>query len=220
MMKQEPPKFGFYFTLPYQLRVLNGPWYCPPGQCRGWEYPWITVWWAALIAFAIAGILAFRRIMPGLSVVPVACALSLLLAYTLFVPYAAPRYLLPVIALLTLPAADGIAWLVRAVRWRTVAIAVAVAFLVGGAASQHLVRSSQTHDQVAVRKGFIEKATIAREAGVRTPCVEASTSIAYYLGCSAPYTGQRLRQLLGQTPGGVGSWHQVLGLNTYVLVRN
>jgi hypothetical protein len=34
MMGQEPPKFGFYFTLPYQLRVLNGPWYCRPGEYR------------------------------------------------------------------------------------------------------------------------------------------------------------------------------------------
>ncbi len=104
MMKQEPPRFGFYFTLPYQLRVLNGPWYCPPHQCTGWDYPWLTVWWVALVLFAVAGIVAVRRIALGPDVLPAAAALSLLLAYTLFVPYAAPRYLLPVIALLTLPA--------------------------------------------------------------------------------------------------------------------
>lgn len=220
MMKQEPPKFGFYFTLPYQLRVLNGPWYCPPGQCHGWEYPWITVWWAALVVFVILGILALRRTMFSLAVVPVAVALSLLLAYTLFVPYAAPRYLLPVIALLNLPAADGIAWLVTSVRWRTLAIATAVVFLASGAVSQHLVRTSQAYDQTSVRKGFMEKAAIARAAGARAPCIEASTSVAYYLGCSAPWTGQRVRDVVEQTPGGAAAWRQILGVPTYVLVRN
>jgi hypothetical protein len=220
MMKQEPPKFGFYFTLPYQLRVLNGPWYCPPGQCTGWDYPWLTVWWAALVVFAVLGILALRRTMPGLVLVPTAAALSLLLAYTLFVPYAAPRYLLPVIALLTLPAADGIAWLVTAGRWRTLAIATAAVFLVSGAASQHLVRTAQTYDQTSVRKGFMEKAAVARAAGVRPPCIEASTSVAYYLGCSAPWTGQHVRDVVKQAPGGISGWHRVHGLPTYVLIRN
>ncbi|HEY7146747.1 MAG TPA: hypothetical protein VH637_21095 [Streptosporangiaceae bacterium] len=220
MMKQEPPKLAIYFTLPYQLRVLNGPWYCKPHQCHQWDYRWMTIWWVALVALAVAGVLAARRTARlNSSLVVLASAVSLLLAYTLFVPYATPRYLLPVIALLIIPAADGIFWLPGAVarRWRALAIAGIVAFLLGGMYGEHLVKTKMASGQDITRADFTLKASLAQAAGVGPPCVDASPSIAYYLGCSAPYTGQATLEIL-MTHGGVGAWRQVSGLLTPVFV--
>jgi hypothetical protein len=220
MMKQEPPKFALYFTLPYQLRVLNGPWYCRPGQCHAWDYPWLTIWWVALIVLAVVGILAvWRTKRLSSSVIVVTSALSLLLAYTLFVPYAAPRYLLPVVALLTIPAADGIFWLVAVQRRRrALAIAAVVVFLLGGMAGEQFVRGSMARGQGKMRTVFMWKADIARAVGVTPPCIDASTSVAYYLGCAAPWTGQRVGQVRAASPQGFDAWLQVPGIHTPVFV--
>ncbi len=65
----------------------------------------------------------------------------------------------------------------------------------------------------------MEKADAARAAGVKPPCVDASTSVAYYLGCAAPWTGQGTNQVLAHTPGGFSAWVRVGGLDTSVFVR-
>ena len=83
MMRQEPPKFALYFSLPYQLRVLNGPWYCRPGQCHSWDYPALTGWWLVLLGLVVLGIFATRRVALASSMVAVVAALSVLAAYTL-----------------------------------------------------------------------------------------------------------------------------------------
>ena len=219
MMHQEPPKFALYFTLPYQLRVLNGPWYCRPGECTSWNYPWLTIWWLAFLALVIAGVLAMRRTGLLAALAPVAAALSALAAYTLFVPYAAPRYLLPTIALLAIPAADGIAWLAGAPSWRTAGIVGACAFLLTGVVTQQVVGRSETRGQDAVRTAFIKKADRLRRFGTRPPCIVASPSVAYYVGCSAPWTGEHLSQVLAQAPGGPSAWRLLPGTGTPVYLR-
>ena len=220
MMHQEPPKFALYFTLPYQLRVLNGPWYCRPGECASWNYPWLTIWWLAFLALVIAGVLAMRRTGLLAALAPVAAALSALAAYTLFVPYAAPRYLLPTIALLTIPAADGIVWLAAAPRWRTAGIVGACAFLLTGVATQQVVRRSETRNQDAVRTAFIRKADrLLYRFDARPPCIVASPSVAYYMGCAAPWTGEPLSQVLAQAPGGPAAWRLLPGTGTPVYLK-
>lgn len=220
MMRQEPPKFGLYFSLPYQLRVLNGPWYCRPGACHGWQYPWLTLWWLALLALICLGVFAARRMsLPCSAVVPLAAALSLLAGYTLFVPYAAPRYLLPVIALLTIPAADGIAWLAGTLRWRAGAAALIAAFLLTGAVGQQFVLQSEVTAQSAVRASFIRAANHLREHGARSPCVASSTAVAYYLGCAAPWTGEDVHQVLMQSSGGPRAWRKLPGTKISVYVK-
>jgi hypothetical protein len=206
MMGQEPPKFGFYFTLPYQLRVLNGPWYCRPGECTDWDYPWLTIWWVALLALVVLGVFVVGRTSLTSSAITVVPALSLLAAYTLFVPYAAPRYLLPVIALLAIPAADGIAWLCAAPRWRVPAVLLTCAFLLVGIVSQQFVRKNEVADQTAARTLPLTRANHVRSLGVDPPCVTASSTVAYYLGCGSPWTGESMREYLNQTPGGRNAW--------------
>jgi hypothetical protein len=210
MMHQEPPRFGFYFTLPYQLQVLNGPWYCKPGQCHSWQYPWLTVWWVAFVALIVVGLIWARR--KGLlanSLMAVLPALSVLAGYTLFVPYAAPRYLLPVVALLAIPAADGIARLAAVRRWRRAGRAAVCAFLLFGGVSEHFVGHSMISAEDAGRPTVITQADILRDLGVHPPCGLISTSLAYYLGCAAPWEGEPLPEFLRLQPGGHAGWYRV-----------
>ena len=190
MMQQEPPKFALYFSLPYQLRVLNGPWYCRPGQCHSWDYPSLTAWWLVLLGLVVLGILATRRVALASSMVPVVAAASVLAAYTLFVPYAAPRYLLPSIALLMIPAADGIAWLATAPRWRAAAVGRDCAFLLVGVVTQQFVRAPRPGARTPCVLPSSGRPIASRAFGARPPCVVASPSMAYYLGCAAPWTGE------------------------------
>jgi len=219
MMRQEPPKFALYFSLPYQFRVLNGPWYCRPGECHSWSYPWLTVWWLALLGLVVLGAFAARQMALASSMVTVVAALSVLAAYTFFVPYAAPRYLLPVVALLMIPAADGVAWLVTVPSWRAGAVLAVCAFLLAGAVSQQFVLRTEARGQEAVRESFIRHADQLRALGVRPPCVVSSPSTAFYLGCSAPWTGQPMSAVLAQAPGGSASWREVPGASIGAYVR-
>jgi len=219
MMRQEPPKFALYFSLPYQLRVLNGPWYCRPGECHSWSYPWLTWWWLVLLGLVVLGSFAARRMGLVSSMVTVVAALSVLAAYTFFVPYAAPRYLLPVVAMLMIQAADGVAWLVTVPSWRAWAVLAVCAFLLTGALSQQFVLRTEARGQEAVRESFIRHAHQLRALGVRPPCVVASPSTAYYLGCSAPWTGQPMSAVLAQAPGGAASWRKVPGASIEAYVR-
>jgi hypothetical protein len=141
--------------------------------------------------------------------VAVVLGLSVLAGYTLFVPLAAPRYLLPVIALLAIPAADGIAWLAAAPRRRAGAVLLACAFLLAGAVSQNFVLHSEITAQTVARASAAGKASHVRALGIRPPCVVGSTSVAYYLGCAAPWAGEHIHELLAHTPGGVKAWREL-----------
>jgi hypothetical protein len=221
MMGQEPPRLGLYFALPYQLRVLNGPVYCMPGVCTQWSYPWLTIWWAAFIGMVILGIFAARRMALVSSSVAVAGAVTLLVFYTLFLPIAAPRYMLPVIALLAIPAADGVAWLAAVPRWRKAAVFLIAVFLLSGAISQHFVHRYEAGVlQDAIRESYTVKAAYLRRSGIHPPCVVTSVPVAYYVGCAAPWTGQSTRHLLAQN-GGRAAWHRVIlpGMHFRIYVR-
>jgi hypothetical protein len=207
---QEPPKFGLYFSLPYQLRVLNGPWYCLPGACRGWDFPWLTVWWLVLLALVILGaFVTWHTAARASMVLALVSGLWVLACYTLLVPIAAPRYLLPAFALLAIPAADGIAWLAAVPRWRTAGVAIACAFLLAGVVSQQFVLRTEIKNQDQQRAAFMRKAEHLRAEGIRPPCVIESPSVAYFAGCGAPWTGEHIQQVLARTPGGRAGWREL-----------
>ena len=136
-----------------------------------WQYPWLSLWWLALLGLIILGILVARRLTLASSLVAVAASISVLAGYVLFEPFAAPRYLVPVLALLAIPAADGIGWLVTVPRLRTVAVLGVCAFLLTGLVTQHYVRSAESNAQRAIRVGFIESADRLRALGARPPCI-------------------------------------------------
>jgi len=225
----EPPKLGLYFSLPHQVSALAGG--CSPGHCPPWVSPWLGAWWAALLVLAILGIMTAGRTRPAgpavpatraTAAVPAACAVTLLAGYGLFDPQTAPRYLLPVIALAAIPAADGITRLAAARRWRAAAVPPVAAFLLAGLITQHYVLRAQAASLQHANAIWTAQASYLRHAGVRPPCILAGGHLpaAYYLGCAPAWADQRLPALLARPPGR-SAWHRlrVPGLRILVYIR-
>jgi hypothetical protein len=208
LAEQEPPRLALYHSLGYQLRVLNGPWYCLPGECHGISFPWADLWWPALLAVVVLGILVVRRTAaqaPGF--LAAVTGIWVIGCFSLLVPFAAPRYFLPAFALLAINAADAIAWLVAAPRWRAGAVFLVCAFLLSGVISQRFVLRGEIRALDHQRAGYVSGAMDLRAAGVRPPCITQSPSVAYYAGCGAPWTGMPISQYLQGLAGGLsGRW--------------
>jgi hypothetical protein len=207
---QEPPKFGLTFSLIMQAKTLSGPWYCPSNaSCPTWNYPLLTLWWLGLLALVAAGLYAAwhttAKASAALAVVTGAwCAAC----YILFVPFGAPRYLLPTWALFAIVAADGIVWLATKSDLKRAGVALAAAFLLIGVVTQHVVLVRETASSAAIRP-FIWKANYVRDHGVKPPCVIFSPSVAYYVGCSAPWSGGSIKEILKRMPGGAQAYHEI-----------
>jgi hypothetical protein len=236
MTAREPPKFGLYFSFPRQLGQLVGG--CSPRHCPPWAYPGLGTWWAALLVLAILGIITARPAGPaaltGLATpaaapatrataaVPAACAMTLLAGYALFDPYAQSRYLLPVIALAAIPAADGIAWLAAARRWRAAALPLVAAFLLAGLITQHYVLGAQAASLRQHNARWPAQARYLRRQGVGPPCIlgPGYLPVAYYLGCTPAWADQHLPALLARPPG-PSAWQQldIPGMRIRVYIR-
>jgi hypothetical protein len=208
---QEPPALRLYFSLGTQVKVLSGPWYCvPPAGCQGWVMPWETVWWALFLGVSALGLVVTWRTSARTSAMLAAVtALWVIALYVFLVPFGAPRYILPSLALMSVLAADAVAWLVTKAPRRTAALAFAGVFLLSGIISQQFVLQHLARAEQAGRP-FLSKADRLRDAGVRPPCVVGSTPVAYYLGCIAPWDGESMRELLTNTPQGFGAWREEL----------
>jgi hypothetical protein len=207
LAEQEPPSLALYHSLGYQLRVLNGPWYCLPGQCGGVLLPWVDLWWLALLAVVVLGILVVRRTAAqAAGFLAAVTGIWVIGCFSLLVPFAAPRYFLPAFALLAINAADALAWLVAAPRLRTGAVFLVCAFLLSGVISQRIVLRREIRALDHQRAGYISAAIHLRAAGVRPPCITESPSVAYYAGCGAPWTGMPVYEYLQGAGGGSSGW--------------
>jgi len=212
--KQEPPALHLYMALGTQLRYLNGSWYC--GQtsgCVSWAHPLETPWWLAFLAIAILGLWAgwHRSAMKASSVLAGVTALWVFLLYAFLVPFGAPRYLLPTLALMAILVADGIVWAVTESRqeWRQPATILACVFVLGGIVSQRLILQGEAADQTKSRV-YQEQATELEKLGVHPPCVIDNTSPAYYIGCQAQWTGMKSEVFLAtRTPEGLHYWRRL-----------
>jgi hypothetical protein len=207
---QEPPSFAGYFSFFTQVKVLSGPWYCaPPGGCQGIPMPGELLWWMAFLALTVFGLwVSWRTAAKASSVFAAATAAWVVLLYTFLVPFGAPRYITPSLALASILAADGVRWLVTKASWRRAGIVLACAFLLSELVSQRLVLQHEAHQQTQSRS-FQRLAAELRAAGVRAPCVLPSTPEAYYVGCMAPWTGETTPALLAHTPQGLKGWRPV-----------
>jgi len=212
---QEPPPLHLYFALGTQLRSLNGPWYCTPPDCTTWEVPIETPWWIAFLAIAALGVWAgWRSTKKASSVLAAVTAAWVFILYAFLVPFGAPRYLLPTFALMAILAADGMVWAITESHWRDLAIAGSCLFLLGGIVSQRVILQHQVADQVAGRQ-FQAQAAELKKMGVHAPCALINTSIAWYLGCSAPWTttgsdAQVMNWFLEhRTPQGLKRWEML-----------
>jgi hypothetical protein len=220
---QEPPSLGLYFSLPYQIRTLSGPWYCPyASSCPGMADPAEIFWFIALAGLAVIGLaVAWDRSTKASSLLAAGIALWVVLFFSFLVPFAAPRYILPSLALGAILAADGIAWLLTESDKRTFGVVFVTAFLLIGIVTQRAVLNQEVAKQTAERN-YKSQALQLHRLGIKPPCVIWSAYVGYFLGCNGPWTGETAREVLARTDGG-GSWQRVylpgFNPNEWVYVR-
>jgi hypothetical protein len=214
---QEPPTLGLHFSLFTQMKTLSGPWYSDPttGPAPQFSYPAEYLWWLPFIGLVAFGLyVVWHRSEKASSVLALVTGGWVALLYILLVPFGAPRYFLPTWALFAIVAADGIAWLVTVPQWKKVGIALAAVFLLAGALSQHIVLNGLAASSTSSRPFQSEAATL-KAAGLRPPCMVFSPSVAYYAGCTAPWSvdtskiASTERWILTNSSAFAAGWHQV-----------
>ena len=193
----EQAGFGLHAGILAQLRSLNGPVQCRPCTVP-LQYPALSLWWFALPVLAICGVLAARQSgRLSSSALPALCGLSVAVQYLFLIGYAAPRFLIPAYALLSLPVADALAWLLTGLRHR--ALRVMAQGLVGISlvlqlVGQHVVLVNQVASTMVFHSTFERIAADLRRHDVRPPCLVngyQAIPIAFYAGCaSAPSPSQ------------------------------
>ena len=241
--------FGLHFALPDELRALNGPTLCRPCTI-GLRYPELDLWWFLLPALVTLGILAARWVAPprpqgpgqpdagapgmsplGSALLPAVCGLCLAAQYLFMINYAAPRFLLPAYALLAIPAADGLAFLVTrtGADLRPAMTAVVTCFLVIQLGAQHLVLDHEAGGTVAFHDDYARIAAELAARGVRPPCLIQGVQyipIAFDAGCASAGNAtadERVAQLVqyrGRPPSSVSHWRAYLITGTTVLKVN
>jgi hypothetical protein len=231
--------FGLHLALPDELRALNGPTLCRPCVI-GVRYPELDLWWFLLpVLVAVAFIAARRAGGPALGSVllPVACGLAVAAQYLFMIDYAAPRFLLPAYALLAIPAADGLAFLVTGLGpdLRPAMAAAVTCFLVVQLVAQHLVLDHETGGTITFHDDYTRIATALAAHGVRPPCLVQGVQyipIAFYAGCASagtPVPGEHVALLIAagrRPPPYARDWHvyritgtTVLKVNAYLVTR-
>jgi hypothetical protein len=119
---------GLHFVLPRYLATLDGRESCPPTTVDCGTVGFATaLWCAGGLALTVAGLWTARGEARRALVVCTATAVVIGGAYVVLSGLAVPRYLLPVFALLSLPAGAGVTAIVRAARRRRPVLAAAVA---------------------------------------------------------------------------------------------
>ena len=208
--------FGLHFALPDELRALNGPTLCRPCTI-GVQYPELDLWWFLLPVLVALAVLAARprgvRGARGIwgdgspqdrgglggssplasTVLPAVCGLCVAAQYLLMINYAAPRFLLPAYALLAVPAADGLAFLITGLGrdLRPAMTAAVTCFLVVQLLAQHLVLDHEVGGTVTFHDDYTRIAAALAARGVRPPCLIQGVQyipIAFYAGCASAGT--------------------------------
>ena len=231
--------FGLHFALPDELRALNGPTLCRPCTV-GVRYPELDLWWFLLPVLVALAMLAARHAAgPGLAsvILPVACGLCVAAQYLFMIDYAAPRFLLPAYALLAVPAADGLAFLVTgaAPRLRPTMTAVLAGLLAVQLVAQHLVLDHEAGGTVTFHDDYTRIAAALAAHDIRPPCLVQGVQyipIAFDAGCAsagraAPGEHVALLARAGRRPPGYArNWRvyritgtTVLKVNAYVRNR-
>lgn len=205
---------GSHFSPWNSLRIISGgndssvP---IPGihSTHGWNYPWLLLWWASFLVLAILGAwLAHRSQGVLIASLPLACALTIYLLYSLPVRDNV-RYLLPAWALISVPAADGLTWLYQETRGRVrvLATAAAVVFVGVELIYGHAIFARQTSGLSALAATNERAAALLVKEGVHPPCVVTSgpgpfpvisEPAAYDSGCSYQWSLHHLYQAKGR----------------------
>ncbi|WP_411152841.1 hypothetical protein [Streptomyces sp. A30] len=185
---------GWHVAVGDQLRSLGGRGLCRP--CTGaMPNPAVMAWWFVLpLLAAVALVVAVRARRAAATLVPLACAVTAAVPYLFLIGYAAPRFLLPAYALLSIPVADALAHLVTTPRgrWRPVAVGLVAVGLAGHLAVQYAVLQATVSRNTAARQDWTRDVTELHRLGVRPPCLLTGyddVPIAFYARCSSADTG-------------------------------
>ncbi|WP_369250190.1 hypothetical protein [Streptomyces sp. R41] len=184
---------GWNFAVGDQMRSLSGRALCRP--CTGaMPNPVVMVWWFALPLLAVLGlVIAVRARRTATTLLLLACATTAGIPYLFMIGYAAPRFLLPVYALLAIPVADALVHLVTAPSraWRPVAVTLVALGLAGHLAVQFAVLQATVQRTTDSHRAWAATAADLHRLGVRPPCLltgHEAVPIAFYAGCSSVAT--------------------------------
>ncbi len=183
---------GLHFAGAAQARALAGPTLCRNGCDADAPLPY-QLWWVAFGVLALIGIIHARRARHSRTDLAAAVvAIVLAVQYVFTVTYAAPRFMLPSYALLSIPCAAGLIACLRAPRSRRVHIAVLALVAIGATAHTALqvevivtrIKPSESrtyHGDLADARRLVRN-------GVHRPCLvlgsPADDQIAYATGCT------------------------------------
>ncbi len=226
--------FGLHFALLDELKALNGPTLCRPCTI-GVRDPELDLWWVLLPVLVALGIVAARRAGHlATALLPAACGLCLAAQYLFMINYAAPRFLLPAYALLAIPAADGLAFVLTGVSrdMRPAVTATVTCFLILQLFTQHLVLDHEVGGTVTFHDDYTAIVAQLAAHGVRPPCLILGVQyipIAFYAGCASTGTAAPgepeavLVQVRGHPPSYAKNWRvyritgtTILKVNAYI----
>lgn len=182
---------GTKFDPVNSLRILSGGRAASkPGlpTLAGWSDPGLLLWWLAFGLIALLGVYVTWRSRGWLlALAPAFCAACEYLIYS-FPVRDNNRYLLPTWALLAIPAADGLAWLLtrRRGQLKLAAISLAAAFLVVEFATQHAVLHTQVTSDKVLASASDRVSDSLRQLGVARPCVVTSVQRPNFVAVSEP----------------------------------
>ncbi len=182
---------GLHWELGAQFRALGGPLLCRNGCVASTPFT-DQVWWLVLAVLVVVGLIGAVRLRAGIARMDLLCgavAVVLALEYVVLIGYAAPRFLAPSYALLAIPVAEGVLWIVRSAsarHWRVAVTAVLVAaFAVQEVGQARIVRAiSASNDRDTSRSAQL--ARFLRAHGVSRPCALtglAAGPTSFRLGC-------------------------------------
>jgi hypothetical protein len=209
---------GTRFNPVNSLRIIDGGRTSTvPGypSVSGWPHPQLLWWWLGFALLAVLGIwVAATTEGWAEALLPAASALGIYALYTLPVRdnY---RYLVPVWALLSIPAAQGMAWLIT--RWRNLTrltvVVVAAAFIAVELGTQHPLLMQHSAATRAGSKAQVRIVNSLRRLGVRPPCVVTSVYRPHFAPISEAagfYTGCTYLCPAARPTGGTGTGRLVV----------
>jgi hypothetical protein len=184
---------GLHFAGAAQARALAGPVLCR-GTCHVSAGIAYQLWWIVLGGLVVVAIVyGWRQRRLTLELVPVVVGLAMAAQYVFAVTYAAPRFLIPAYALLSLPCASGALAVVHRVRAGAPRLALGVGLtgaLVANTALQvHVITAFIAPGGRSTGTEIQADANRLHQLGVRGSCLVLGSpgdnqDLAYATGCT------------------------------------
>ncbi|WP_329454108.1 hypothetical protein [Streptomyces sp. NBC_01497] len=177
-----------------QLRSLGGRTLCRPCTAP-WHLETNSLWWFTVPVLVAGGVMVARRDrrLP-VALLPAICGLSIAAPYLLLINYAAPRFLLPSYALLSLPAAACVRWIAAGAgrrRRRPYLTAAAVVIVAVHLAIQNRVLTATVARNETAHADFSRIASDLNGVGMTRPCLITGVNaipIGFVAGCASGAT--------------------------------